>query len=152
MNEMESILDVFIETMEAAYGKYRVGMAFAIRQKLTYLNQQALDILADKITTEYDMARPPSLKVILTTMYNHNIRGTKQTIYSCSVCEHCGEMFSSNSYRCPHCKRLRIYGITKILKHPPPWHEAEQRQMKKDEMELEDTKKVPGNYIELGKS
>lgn len=138
---MDTMLDAFIENLEETFGKYRSGMVYSIRQKLVNINQNGLDILTDCLTREYDMARPPSLKVILSTIHNHNIKGAIQNQYICSVCEHCGMEFSGNSYKCPHCKNIRKYGVVKILKDKPVWHDAEIRQIRKDELQLEDEKR-----------
>lgn len=134
------MIDGFIEEIENTFGKYKPGMRRAIYNKLTNLNENAFDELLKYIIEEYDMGRPPSLKVILSSMYHHDIRGAIQNQYICSVCEHCGMEFSANSYKCPHCKNIRKYGVVKILKDKPPWHDAEIRQIKKDELELEDEK------------
>jgi len=131
-------IEIFLEDMQSTFGKYRDGMSFSIKQKLYGLNQANLDSLSEKLTAEYDMGRPPSLKVILSTMFNHGISGDIPKYYSCSVCETCGKDFSVNSLVCPHCKELRTYGVIKILQNPPPWHDAEIKQQKKDQLEIDD--------------
>jgi len=113
-------------------------MRNAITNKVQNVNNGDLDSLYRYIIQEYDMARPPSLKVILASMYYHNIRGMTPHKYTCSVCDHCGMEFSINSYICPHCKNIRKYGVVKMMKDKPVWHDAEIRMNKKDELELED--------------
>jgi len=132
------MIDTFIDNIENTFGKYKAGMSYSIRQKLAGLSQESMDILTDKITREYDMARPPSLKVVLGVMAQNNIHGGISKYYSCSVCESCGKEFSFNSLECPYCKQRRMYGVIKILKDKPPWHDQEIRQMLKDKMEIQD--------------
>lgn len=137
---MDNIIDNFMDNLDETFGKYKAGMAFSIRQKLIGMRQESLDMLTHYLTREYDMARPPSLKVILSTMHNHNIHGIFQGQYIVSVCEHCEKEFSANNLRCPYCKKLRIYGVIRMIDETPPWHMPELAKMKKDDFEREDIK------------
>ena len=128
----------FVESLEEVFGNYKAGMKKAIIRKLSDITSDNEKVLYRALTEDYDMARPPSLKAILTTMYNHNIKYVTHHKYICSVCENCGKEFSANSLYCPHCKKLRKYGVIRMLEDKPPWHGTELAQMKKDEMELED--------------
>ena len=136
------MIDDFLNDLEDTFGKYRNGMRNAITNKVQNVNNGDLDSLYRYIIQEYDMARPPSLKVILASMYYHNIRGMTPHKYTCSVCEHCGMDFSTNSLYCPHCKKLRIFGKVREMKNKPVWHDVEIRKERKDALEVGDLKKT----------
>lgn len=110
------MINNFMDTLEDTFGKYKHGMSNAIRDKLKGVKQGDLFNLIKYLTEDYDMARPPSLKVIMNECYKHDISlTTGEKILGISVCEFCGQEFPQNLLRCPNCKKRRMYGITKLV-------------------------------------
>lgn len=133
------MIDSFIEDIEESYGKYKGGMLGAIKQRLVNLTQENYDKLYSKLIMEYDMARPPSMKILLDTAHRHGIAlNNKIDSYSVSICEHCNKEFSVNSLVCPYCKKLRIYGIVKMQRDRPVWQNQEDARNLKDKLEIEE--------------
>lgn len=131
-------LDGFIETLESTFGKYKSGMNNHIRSKLFYVTQEGYDFLLNRLIEDYDLARPPSLKVIMREVYRHKIPLNNIEYIGISVCEFCNQEYSQNLVRCPRCQRLRKYGISRMVrmgenniesKEEPPTLE-EQREVK----------------------
>ncbi len=107
-------LDGFIESLENTFGKYKAGMQSAIRLKLMNMTQEGYDTLLGYLVNDYDLARPPSLKVIMGEIYTHRINTFNIYITGVSVCEFCNREYSQDAYKCPHCGKLRKYGITRL--------------------------------------
>ena len=63
----------FLNILEDTFGKYRHGMRSAIEDKLTNITDNDFQELIKYLTEDYDLARPPSLKVIMGECYKHNI-------------------------------------------------------------------------------
>ena len=118
-------MEEFINSLEETFGKYRQGMRKAIEEKLCSVNQSDFDNLLKYLLEDYDMARPPSLKVILGEIYRHNILLNRATMYGISVCEFCGQEFSQNVIVCPKCQKLRKYGVTRLVRYKPVWIDFE---------------------------
>ena len=119
------MINDFIDALEDTFGKYRHGMRTAIENKLSDVSEKGFDDLLRYVIEDYDMARPPSLKVLLGESYRHNISLNKATMYGISVCEFCGQEFSQNVISCPKCQKLRKYGVTKLVRYKPVWIDFE---------------------------
>lgn len=107
-------LEGFMSSVEETFGKYKSGMSRNIRLKLSNLSQDGFDTLFSYLVNNYDLARPPSLKFILGELYRYNIPLNKIVMIGVSVCEFCHEEYSQDDYKCPHCGKLRKYGITRL--------------------------------------
>ena len=127
-----SLLDDFIYSLEDTFGKYKSGMQKVVRNKLSDMSQSSCDELLKHLTENYDMARPPSLKVILTEAYKYNIPLNTQKFYGISVCEFCGRDYSQDIIACPQCQRIRHYGITKLVRNKPYWYESKPDEHEQD--------------------
>lgn len=119
------MIDDFINTLEDTFGKYKHGMRTAIVNKISDLSDFGFADLLKYLTEDYDMARPPSLKIILGECVNHNIFLNHEDFYGISICEFCGQEFSQNILNCPQCQKLRKYGLTKLVRYKPAWVDFE---------------------------
>ncbi len=132
----------FMDSMEDTFGKYKSGMRTAIENKLQYLSDANFIDLLKYLTEDYDMARPPSLKVIMGQVYKHSMSlGGVQSSYYVSVCENCGCEFSHMELRCPKCQSIRKYGLSRKLIDKPIWWDDEIKRDIKETMEAEDRKR-----------
>lgn len=136
------MIDSFISNIEETFGKYKSGMRIAIENKLQFLSDVDFMDLLKFLTEDYDMARPPSLKVIMGEVFKHSINlGSIQTSYYVSVCENCNREFSHMELRCPQCQSIRKYGLSKKLLDKPIWWDDEIKRNIKESMEAEDRKR-----------
>lgn len=115
----------FMKTLEDTFGKYKHGMKSAIENKISGLDDNGFADLLKYLTEDYDMARPPSLKVILGECYRHNIELNHADLYGISVCEFCDQEFSQSELFCSKCHKLRKYGITRLVSYKPVWIDFE---------------------------
>jgi len=104
------MIDAFITDMEDTFGKYRNGMSNVIKMVLKGMTQTSLDLLFKAATENYDLARPPSLKVLRDLIKDHRIPIDRNNYSWISVCEFCDHEFSTKSTQCPNCGKLRKYG------------------------------------------
>jgi len=133
------MINQFIDSIEDTFGKYKHGMRSAIEDKFSGLKDNDFLDLIKYLTEDYDMARPPSMKIILEECFRHNIPlNTKKVVYSISICEHCGQHFSNDALKCPRCNKLRKVGITKFVRYKPDWIEQEEKEELKDMFEWGD--------------
>jgi hypothetical protein len=110
------MVDDFVDEIEETYGKYKSGMRKAITDKLFNIDKQDEQKLLKNLIENYDMARPPNLKIILEVMYKIGITLLSQGYGGMSICEHCNYEFDQALVRCPKCDKLRIYGVTRLYK------------------------------------
>ncbi len=118
------IEDLLID-LEDTFGNYKHGMRTAIENKLSCIDEKEGDDLLRFLIEDYDMARPPSLKVIMGECYRHNISLNHEDLYGVSVCEFCGQEFSQSELYCLNCHKLRKYGITRLVRYKPVWIDFE---------------------------
>lgn len=119
------MIDEFITEIENTFGKYKSGMKKAITDKMLGLDENGFDDLLRFLIEDYDMARPPSLKVIMGECYRHKISLNHEEFYGVSVCEFCGQEFSQSLIRCPKCEKIRKYGLTRLVRYKPVWIDFE---------------------------
>lgn len=110
------MIDDFIDEMEGTYGKYKPGMKKAIKDKLENIEEHSEKRLLKNLIESYDMARPPNLKVIMDVIYKTGISLLTQGFGGMSVCEHCNYEFDQDLVACPKCKKIRIYGKTRLYR------------------------------------
>ena len=146
------MIDDFIKEIEKTFGKYKTGMRSAIEDQLSGLNSQDEIKLLKIVVENYDMGRPPNLKILLEFMYKHRITIKMQGYGGMSVCEHCNFEYDESLVKCPKCNKLRIYGVVKLYKMGEgkmhPFEISERlKQMEKAEPSAEEIRKF-NEYLE----
>ena len=110
------MVEDLIESLEDAFGKYKPGMKKAIKRKLSGIDSDSEKTLYRGLTEDYDLARPPSLKVIMGEMYKNGINVANQGYGGMSICEFCQYEYDQELVNCPKCGKIRKYGIIKLYK------------------------------------
>ena len=110
------MIDDVIEEMEETYGKYKSGMKSAIIDKLSRIDDEGEKQLIRAVVENYDMARPPSLKILLELMYKKKINTRIEGYGGMSICEFCNFEYDQELIACPKCNKQRKYGLTRLYK------------------------------------
>jgi hypothetical protein len=107
-------VDLFIESLESAYGQYKAGMKDAVRQAFKYAKGGALDDLYKAVLREHQQQSVPNVGVVSRIARERSIPlydDKTDTATWVSICEHCGTRYSMDAYLCPGCAKRRKYGI-----------------------------------------
>jgi hypothetical protein len=140
------MIEDFIEAIEETFGKYKAGMRKAIEDQLTGLHSQDEIKLVKIIVENYDMGRPPNLKILLELMYKHKITIKVKGYGGMSVCEFCKYEYDQDLVTCPKCDKIRKYGAVRMYKmgegkmHPFEISERK-KQREKEEPSAEEIRK-----------
>ena len=110
------MIDDLIESIEDTYGKYKPGMKKAIEDKLSNIDDQTEKKLLSNLIADYDMGRPPNLKVIMGVMYKTGLNLLTQGYGGMSVCEYCNHEYDQALVLCPKCNKRRKFGVTRLYK------------------------------------
>ena len=132
------MIDDFIDEMEETYGKYKSGMKKAITDNLSDIDRDGEKKLMRIVVENYDMGRPPNLKILLELMYKNKINIKTHGYGGMSVCEFCNFEYDQDLIECPKCHKERKFGITRLYKmgegkmHP---FEIQRRKEEREAME-----------------
>lgn len=110
------MIEDFIDEMESIYSKYKSGMKKAIITKLSGIDDYGERKLNRAVIENYDMGRPPSLKVLMELVYKYKIKVISQAYGGMSVCEFCNYEYDQELITCPKCNKIRNYGAVRLYK------------------------------------
>lgn len=113
MNKEEA--EEFANQIEDSYKDYSSGMRNAIISYICRLKKDEIKKLYQYTIQEHDRVNPPNLNTIIRYMHDLGIRKIEAVEYY-SLCEHCGEKFDLNAFKCPDCNKMRKSGQVVVIK------------------------------------